>query len=145
MYHFNNIDGNLTGTFNIQDTLVSKLKPGTNCSPALAFLNNDTIPDLIVGNERGGVSIYMGTGDNSIGIEEINQFNAVIYPNPSSDFINVRSSYVIDFIEIFDASGRIVWNGPYSPNINISSLVSGVFIIKLSSNKDAIYHKFIKQ
>lgn len=61
-----------------------------------------------------------------------------IFPNPSSEFINIEEGYTQ--LQIIDVQGKIVKTAKNSQNkINISDLSDGVYFIKLTAkNKDEI-------
>lgn len=77
----------------------------------------------------------------------------ILFPNPASSIINIRCNNIKikDFsIVIFNSSGQIAINGGYyfyKNNIlqlDISSLPTGVYFIKILGSKQPIIHKFIK-
>ncbi len=145
IFHYNNIDNNLQGSFNIVDTLVSLINVGTNSSPTIGMLNNDTIPDLIVGNERGGLSIFYGTSDNSISVNEIQKNELSIYPNPAKELINVKSNELILTYEVIDTFGKTVISGGQTNQIQINKLAQGIYLIKIHTPSQTMIRKFIKE
>ena len=67
-----------------------------------------------------------------------------IFPNPTSDYIILRSSTSISKVEIFDQNNRIVISSQ-SLEIDVSSLISGVYFVRcITSNNVQYYQKFIK-
>ena len=73
--------------------------------------------------------------------------NVNLYPNPSSDFININSADSIEEYSIYDLTGRIVKNSnPNSNNfrINVTSLNKGIYLVKLSSGDKTGSIKIIK-
>jgi hypothetical protein len=145
LYHYNNIDGNLAGTFNLQDSMVSQINYGTYSSPAVGLLNNDTIPDIIIGNERGGLSIYYGIDDNSANVVSNQPIQVRMFPNPTKDILNIASSVQINSIEIYDASGRMIYRSRGDSQIDVSDLIPGIFIVKCNFDNQSVFNKFIKQ
>lgn len=72
-----------------------------------------------------------------------------IYPNPSSEFVNIEVSEDIKkiddaILEVFDLMGKKVYSGyfdsPYSKKIDISKFDSGVYFIRIGKH----FTKFIK-
>jgi len=58
----------------------------------------------------------------------------VVYPNPASGFLNIRSLHQIKNIRIIDMMGSEVWNGNadgYEIAMNIGSLAAGVYRISV--------------
>jgi hypothetical protein len=71
-----------------------------------------------------------------------------IFPNPSSNFINIKSlNYPIDNIQVYNLQGALIKT--QSPNststsINIENLSDGIYVIKVQNLKQIKNFKFIK-
>jgi hypothetical protein len=88
--------------------------------------------------------IYMFTGNHPINISD--QVN--IYPNPVSDNLVIESEYDIEFVQVFDITGGIVYTG--RPLINrfimpVGRLNYGLYFVKGTTKKGQFMSKFIKQ
>lgn len=84
-------------------------------------------------------------GSSSIGtvVEE----NTHIMPNPASDKLTVTSSYQIDRIMVFNATGKMVKTievNAKSTTLDISNLPKGVYIVSIASTQGDSYKKLIK-
>lgn len=83
----------------------------------------------------------------TIKIQSIPTNNINIYPNPVDDILTISSTdNAISRIEIFDISGRNIYNQKYYTNtINLSSLSKGVYFLKIYdiNNFNSMF-KFIK-
>jgi len=67
-----------------------------------------------------------------IGIDEIKQNSLAIYPNPSSDELNIRSEQQIISTEILSLSGETLKSYQDNPeSINLNQLNSGLYFIKV--------------
>lgn len=69
-----------------------------------------------------------------IGIEEINQLELNIYPNPTEDLLNITANSTINFIELVDNRGRIVVRKtPQNNNtlVDISDFERGVYFLNI--------------
>ena len=87
-----------------------------------------------------------GISEN-LGISEIEQVSFNIYPNPTGNYINIRSEVKINKLEIFDLMGKKLLeikkesiNRVRLPRIN-----SGVYIVKLFSDEGISNHRIIKK
>ena len=87
-----------------------------------------------------------GISEN-LGISEIEQVIFDIYPNPTGNYINIRSEVKINKLEIFDLMGKKLLeikkesiNRVRLPRIN-----SGVYIVKLFSDEGISNHRIIKK
>mgnify|MGYP005662022261 FL=1 len=74
-------------------------------------------------------------------IEEtlLKQFN--LYPNPTSDFINIVGEIQNFNIEIFDMVGKRIYQSKNEDIINIKNLDSGIYLLKIIYNNN--YESFI--
>ena len=67
-----------------------------------------------------------------------------LYPNPSSDIINIASNYNIKLIEVIDKLGRIILKKEYSNSLIINSLSDGVYSVNIYFEDKKITKKFTK-
>jgi hypothetical protein len=66
----------------------------------------------------------------------LNQKDVIMYPNPSSDFLNIEGAVAGDRIEIWDLEGRNLLNNLYSEgkSISLTHLNSGIYMVKVIRN-----------
>lgn len=164
---FKNIAGNLTGTFELVDTIFTvgpqfqkeRILEGWRTAACLYDLNNDGYPEMIVGNYSGGLSFFRGT-------EPPPDFVAVhqppvsikpsLFPNPARDFITIEFPSFPHkvLISIYHINGllykqEIVYQKKQH-TLYIENLPSGVYIVKctvwLTDYKiQTITSRFLKQ
>ena len=83
------------------------------------------------------------------GIEELNESVLQIAPNPASDFIQFTTNELLEFtkIELLDFTGKTVLNCSTEEvnqqRINVSSLTTGVYIIRFNTDLQQITKKVI--
>lgn len=107
----------------------------------------------------GGVDFYASRADNSYYVDDIalvegtlsvEDFNAdvfTVYPNPVVDVLNINSQAVVDSVVVYDVLGKIVMTanpGVASPKINMSSLVSGAYLVNVTIGDASKTIKVIK-
>lgn len=80
---------------------------------------------------------YLSTSDNS------NKSKVKIYPNPVKDFLNIDAKN-IDWIKIYDISGKLVKTFSKQSKIDISELPKGNYLTEISENEKISKQKFIK-
>ncbi len=71
-----------------------------------------------------------------------------VSPNPSADFITVKSESIIDMIEIVDLQGRKVLSTDYhsfNPIVNVVDLKKGSYFIKVFSGNTVEFEQFVKE
>jgi hypothetical protein len=74
----------------------------------------------------------------------------LIYPNPTSNVLFIQmNNYSLEAIEIFDNSGRQVLKklvgGTNSTEIDVTSLVLGLYKIRIKATEGVYHTSFIKQ
>lgn len=81
--------------------------------------------------------------DNSLSVSDIKKSEISIYPNPSSEVINIKNAEKIDTVRIIDMSGKVLITTS-STQIDIKNLAKGTYMINIYSGKGVISKKFIK-
>lgn len=112
-----------------------------------------TIPSSVTGNfriafrhfnsENGYVIILddiqiVTTG--TIGIDEVNSANAIIYPNPADNKVTVEGEGIVN-VQIFDVNGRNVLTSNHAGQMDISNLSTGVYMVRIISNNGVTIQK----
>lgn len=144
IHHFNNIDGNILGTYTHVDTALHFIEIMTNSAPAIGNLNNDNLLDIIVGNERGGLNYFKGSADISLAIGTNTNDDIKLYPNPSGGVIHIKGP-TPKSISIYDINGKcIIISGPAN-TIHVETLLPGVYITLINYENGIIRKKFIRQ
>ena len=72
--------------------------------------------------------------------------NLEIYPNPTKDWLIIKSATSINRLEILDTNGRVVRAYSKKNTISLKSLLKGVYFVKIYfSDGKAVTQKIIKQ
>ena len=128
---------------------VQTLSEGAFTAVAIADFNGDGILDMVVGNHRGGLTIFFGipeipTKNNDRSVDTDHDQSLRIFPNPVQDFLFIQSETDEKIqVEILDLHGRIVRplqvvrNGQ---SVDVSEFSAGVYLLK-SGNQ---VRKFVK-
>ena len=108
--------------------------PYTNC-------NLPEGPDLMM-----DISFIEALGTNPNSLETA----VIIYPNPAKNQFTLQSDVSLEKLKIYDLRGRMVSNIDLSEmsiekTIDISSLVSGVYMVRITGDKGSIVKKLVKQ
>ena len=125
VYHYNNIDNNLSGSFVVVDTFAFDIWDGIKTSVSYQDLNNDSIRDLLIGNQSGGLIYFQSDTNTTTKIEEESQILNV-YPNPARNIISINSE---GEKIIYNILGEVILKSK-EKNINIQKLSNGVYWIK---------------
>ena len=77
---------------------------------------------------------------NQISISDI-----IVYPNPTTDILNIRSKFPIEDVKLYSVLGKKVLQTTNTSLINMSQLAPGVYIIKIKSNNTVISKRLMIQ
>ena len=137
---YGNIEGNLANTFGLADSTVGNIDLGLRTSISGADINGDGSLELVIGNYRGGVTIYTLEGSAIIGVNEVEiQASALlVYPNPTSGTVHVKSLSPGKFIAAYylrDILGRIVVSESNMKrpalSIDLSDYQAGLYFLQI--------------
>ncbi len=154
LYRYSNIDGNLDGVFNLDDSLYLH---GVNITINGFDINGDGRQEYVYGEFAGGLGLLKQGFPSNLGTEEVThmQDKAIRpYPNPVSDklYLNIPTDYlghqysvtVMDILgnKLFEKtfSGTFLRNG-----ISLDFLIPGFYVLQLNDNSRVQAMKFIKQ
>jgi len=83
-----------------------------------------------------------------VDVEEFQRNTFTIYPNPSKDFIHIKSNGLdFEFVEIFNIKGKQILRKEFSNqnSIDVSQLEKGIYILQVTSVQgDKSSQKFLK-
>jgi len=104
----------------------------------LAFRNNSADQYLLSLD-----SIYVGI-EHPVNISEIaNRVNSKIFPNPSTNYIEVFTDEFINRIEIYSIEGKLI-NTCRTNVVNISQIPIGQYIMRIETDQGRATHRFEK-
>ncbi len=151
IYHYDNIDNNLTGSFTLRDSLYRNISAGDRVSPAFADLNADGYVDVVLGNYSGGVNFYKGKFA-TVGIASLKKEtnDLVVYPNPASTLLNFKILHALPestkTIEVYSVLGTLVFSKKINSNllsIDTHNWQKGIYSCKLISAEGIQLKKFV--
>ncbi len=85
--------------------------------------------------------IHIGTG---VGIEDVNTVNVAVYPNPANDVLNINGEG-IQQVNLIDINGRTVMSAAKAGSLNISSLATGVYMVRVITTTGVSTQKIVKK
>ena len=69
-----------------------------------------------------------------------------IYPNPANEILNIKNNERIKNVTIYDILGKVVLEKNVDfEQINISNLISGLYLVKISTESETVVKKIIKE
>ena len=117
----------------------------------MADIDGDNKPELLAGNPQGGLVLFKNqiTPD---GIQPINQISnrIVCYPNPSKNFIRLRSTnnVKINDCTLLNQLGQIILQEQINANtieLNLNTIPNGIYTLKITTADGIQFEKIIKQ
>src|SRR5262249_12237872 len=120
-------------------------------SIAHADFNTDGKIDLVTANYYGDSNISVLLNCTPLSIEQFSpDKNFSVYPNPSSNLINIESSYGIFSCKLTDVLGNEMKNIPiktYSQKtlVDVSDLNEGIYFITIKTSQNSSTQKIIVQ
>lgn len=89
----------------------------------------------------------MLTGSGILSTENFNEDVFSVYPNPVTDILNIESQEAVEKVVVYDVLGKVVLQdnpGVVSPSINMASLSSGTYFVKVFIDKNSKIVKILK-
>lgn len=109
----------------------------TNWTSISALTTSTALDGLAFSIEAGSV---LGTSEVYSSVKKI-----TVYPNPTSEILNIKTDAKINAVSVFDISGRKVDVKFEDNKANVKSLPSGTYLINVETEKGKITEKFIKK
>ncbi|MET3536309.1 peptide-N-glycosidase F-related protein [Chryseobacterium limigenitum] len=108
-----------------------------------------TIPSAVFNQQQGDVylSVYMqGKSNVNLNVNDIKTTDVSIYPNPTSDFVNIKSPIDVISLTLFSIDGRKLVEKYKENKIDISSYNTGIYILNIVLKDGTSFkHKIIKK
>jgi hypothetical protein len=145
--HFSNIDGNLNGTFTLENSSFSNIKTGIQSSVAMAKITNNDKYTLLAGNKAGGLQLFTEIkGDN---VQEIvNNYLLHSYYSQQKIYLSYDENIRLQNISTYNVLGEEVMQKTLNENdknIDVKSLASGCYIAKINFTQNGnSYFAFLK-
>ncbi|WP_106916527.1 T9SS type A sorting domain-containing protein [Chryseobacterium aurantiacum] len=80
----------------------------------------------------------------TLGVSSVQKNKFSVYPNPTSDFIHIKTSENIKEVNIYSAVGQKVMSSQ-GVKINVKSLNAGVYWVEIKTSSSSTIHKMIKE
>lgn len=131
LYHYNTIDDNLEGSFELVTDSMQLYSTSIKTAPALFDLNNDGWNDMLIGLYTGGVHLLWGGDLNEFSNNELKSQTFTIYPNPSKGTFNISSTKLVSSICVYSLSGTEILRNYNSSKFNLSKSTTGLYFVKV--------------
>lgn len=146
---YNNIEGNLNGTFTKTIANLGNVKVGGEIHPAFADLDKDGFLEIVIGNFRGGLNFFKTNLRSQLtSTKNLGSASAfTILPNPVDELLTIQIDGAIQpaQIQIYNGVGQLVVNQQFSAKVNVGGLAAGLYLIEVISEQGSIVTKFLKR
>ncbi|MDR1761554.1 MAG: carbohydrate binding domain-containing protein, partial [Bacteroidales bacterium] len=121
---------------------------------ANGYMYFNAVPDggiISLRNQEAGIPYLKVTesgesSDKHIENIAVAENTVIIYPNPVKNELRIESGGLrIESIEIVNFAGKIQISVPFNNTIDVANLPSGIYMIKMYSNKGEIVQRFVKE
>jgi hypothetical protein len=142
MYAFDQIDGNLSGTFHRIDSAYLNLPMQPYSSLDFADFNGDQQLDMVAGGIGGGLMFFEGTSSDAVRESEfLPDLN--VFPNPTNGKFSVTCSQPITGLRCCNALGQEVKRFSCSPSsrlsIDLGDLPGGWLLLMVETSSGIIH------
>jgi hypothetical protein len=138
------VNGNFVGSINYSDTAETFTIPNINVENSVSVIINGNS----IGSNRVIFDDLSYTCYSALSVEEFNTDSIKLHPNPVKNNLTVDlKSDVNTNLEIYDILGKRVFRSTINKTstINLQSLKTGIYIVKITQDNSTITKKLIKQ
>lgn len=106
----------------------------------LRFAHNNNVGTAYIDHVKINNETLLSTKDVAAASNKLS-----IYPNPTTDFIKIRSSSTIKNVNIFDSTGKNITLKLEGDQVDVRSLPSGLYLVNIETDGRNFTEKFIKK
>jgi hypothetical protein len=108
-----------------------------------------TIPTAVFNQQQGDVflSVYMqGKSNTVLNVNDVKTIDLNIYPNPTSDFVNIKSKVNVTSLTLFSIDGKRLSENYNEDRIDLSAYGTGIYFLNIVLKDGTTFkHKIIKK
>ena len=144
-----NLDGTFTRDWNLVETIDNDpylIQEGIRCGVAIADLDGDGVPDMIVGNWAGGLSYFKGSDPIQVSVPVVEEEIIRCYPNPTTDLLHIEVDASSFQYQIYSIMGNLLASAEVNDSTahySCSHLPAGLYILKVVTGQKVYSTKFV--
>ena len=128
----------------IYDAYGDGINSGYGAGYVRVYDNNSNI--IVSSDGQYGAQFnYYIYADAPSAINENQNDELSIYPNPANSILNIQSNNQIQSVELFNIQGQLVVKEGNVNQINVSDLTNGVYMIRIATDNGVKVQKFVKE
>lgn len=154
IFLYDSITQNPNDSFHLASPNAFNIYEPSRCTIAMSDINNDGLPEIVIGVYSGGVALYSQYINPQCPATEITDIKQkelffALYPVPAKDFLILESMQqkpVLRSVEIFNPLGEKISEMQSSHSrmqVDIHSLKSGIYIIRLLEDGNLYTRRFV--
>ncbi|MBV6879670.1 DUF5074 domain-containing protein [Epilithonimonas ginsengisoli] len=143
---------------NLSSAIVKSIKSNSNTTAISAEVNsNDEL--ILTPQSAGTADLVISFNSNGKVVEktltvissslaataDVKKLELSIYPNPTTEILNVKTLDKVLDVSIFDISGKQISAKIVNGQINVNSLLKGNYILRIVTDRSVYQEKFIKK
>ncbi|MEI6436549.1 MAG: T9SS type A sorting domain-containing protein, partial [Bacteroidota bacterium] len=117
------------------DTYPSSLENGTFKYFVTSLYKNSVNNDILCESSTDTITVTFP----HVGINELTKNQIMIYPNPATEIVNVKSDFNITSLDVMSYAGQTVFVNrdvnAKTARINVSTFATGVYFVKVSTSE----------
>jgi surface protein len=86
-----------------------------------------------------------GSDCSTAGVDDLNQLDVLIYPNPATDKLYINGIKTMATISVFDLLGKQIFSVKTIKEVDVDFLPKGVYLIKIRENQNQATIRFMKK
>nr|WP_315032261.1 T9SS type A sorting domain-containing protein [uncultured Chryseobacterium sp.] len=139
-YRFKVVGTSTEVKYYLNDVLIyTGMAAGSFNIDQLRFVHDNALGIAYIDNIKVNTELVMGVKDVKVGDPALQ-----LYPNPAGDFIKIKFTGKIKYVEVFDVVGKNIQVKFNGDNIDIKSLPAGEYFFKISTDTKVFTEKVIK-
>lgn len=140
IHHYDHIEGNLNGTWDLVDSTWQDLREGANTAVMLYDFNNDGYKDAVIGNYRGGISYWRNDYGLSTRAEDglTSRQAFTLLPNPAAGATDLLLDVPVvkDLrVDVLNDVGQLVTTRPLRDRrstLDVQALLPGIYLVRVT-------------
>ncbi|WP_312090577.1 peptide-N-glycosidase F-related protein [Chryseobacterium sp.] len=105
------------------------------------------VPSAVFYNQDGRIvlSMYMQSNNDLLSVKDLSIVDVAVYPNPTSDFVNIKSDKKVKNIAIYSIEGKKL-NEVKDSKIDLTSYIAGTYLLDITLEGGTQFkHKVIRK